>query len=141
MEDRLFRIVTALVTCPCKKLRLGTNLYIEPDDEEEIEKVVAFDFDKNEFCAGNSIVVKYERASLAELRAQYSDIKPVSENDAVSEQPAATFEDQVMQTLQGTSVAAKAEPPEEFFTFYMNPKIVLPVLLLFLVVNLFSQII
>ncbi len=160
VEDQIYEAVTKRIKSKCARLRVADCFYIQPEDENDIDVIIAGDLSSDPVIQTNSINVDPEVRSLTELAPPPApkettkvdlktmkaepDVKPPAkeprEEDKVPpqvyvpEKPTGDFDTQVMAVLQSTTLNPRAAPPEDFFMIYSDASAFIPIFVLYLFV-------
>eukprot|EP00826_Nyctotherus_ovalis_P018054 TRINITY_DN1536_c0_g1_i7.p1 TRINITY_DN1536_c0_g1~~TRINITY_DN1536_c0_g1_i7.p1 ORF type:complete len:169 (+),score=70.78 TRINITY_DN1536_c0_g1_i7:179-685(+) len=141
MEYRIIDIVKKRTKSEFEKIRIGECFYVQPKDENEIDSLITSDLVDDEYLQKNNITVEPEVKSIAELdtRSPKRSSTIMAKKQPLKVETEETedlkgFDQQVMAALQGTSLNARAQPPDEFFVTYSDPSLYFPIFLAYLLV-------
>ena len=144
LEDSVFNLVTSETKCKCTRLRIKDRLFIEPEDDDLIEKLMNSGLSTSELCVKHDLKIAYDANDIKCFKKQYSypfaEEKEVEEKKVeMEEEGEETFDSKVMRALQETPFSARAAAPKEFFIGYGNCKTCLPIFVLYLFVVLLTK--
>lgn len=107
----------------------GEDFYLQPEDSAAVDTFFDKDVSAEKLFRANSVTVVRELRTVAQLVQADDKLEKTSRED---EKEASEFDKQLLDCLQTVRMVAREEPPREFFTPYSNPKLCIPIFLLYL---------
>ena len=145
MESKVYDLVKHNASGKCERLRIKDALYLQFEDETEIERLISENFQDEEFFKQNNITVDPEMKGVAELipalKKSVSMVNKTSNMDLNSNEGSEDKHNdsnsKVIKALQDVSFSARSEPPKDFFFSYAKPSICFPLFLAYLALIVF----
>eukprot|EP00826_Nyctotherus_ovalis_P018410 TRINITY_DN15512_c0_g4_i3.p1 TRINITY_DN15512_c0_g4~~TRINITY_DN15512_c0_g4_i3.p1 ORF type:complete len:161 (+),score=25.56 TRINITY_DN15512_c0_g4_i3:151-633(+) len=143
IENKVYELVRSKTKSHCRKVLRDEVLYIQPDDDRDIDTVAAGNLESSHVFQENSLDLEFEPKAIDDLFPELKKKTVTRRNIAIREveEPKSALESivqenevdrKVFSALQSANLKVRTEPPEEFFIAYIDPAISFPIFLIYL---------
>ena len=137
IEDKVYKLVISKVKSNCRKLLHDEALYIQPENDEDIDLVLRSCIQDTLLFQENDLDLEYEVGSIDDLFPELRK-KALIEKSEVGKEMQSTLQNiaeenkidsKTLSALKLTSLKPRVEPPDEFFMLYIDLFTSLPIFL------------
>lgn len=145
MENKVYELVRTKMKSNCRKVLRDEMLYIQPEDDRDIDAIVRSNLDSNPLFQENSLDLEFEAKAIEALFPELKKKTVTSRTEGakqIKEQKSTleniiegnVIDDKIISALQSMSLSKRVEPPEEFFITYIDSTISFPIFMAYLLV-------